>query len=89
MTALDTVVILVVSIAVGFGLAHIQRWIQARWPRRQSAATFSDPGIAVEYKNPFGDITGGRDDAAITATFGVFAEIAARSALRRREKIGV
>jgi hypothetical protein len=29
------------------------------------------------YKNPFGDASDGRDDAAITATFGIAAELAA------------
>jgi len=38
----------------------------------------------MRYKNPFGDITDGRVDAAITATFGIVVEAAARAALRRK-----
>lgn len=48
----DTVVMLVVSAAVGFGLARIQRWVQ-RWVqvrshRRKRDEAFSDPGVSVE-----------------------------------------
>ena len=41
----------------------------------------------MRYKNPFGDITDGRADAAITATFGIAVEAAARAARRRMEKV--
>ena len=40
----------------------------------------------MRYKNPFGDATDGRVDAAITATFGIAVEAAARSALRRKDE---
>jgi hypothetical protein len=48
MIGLDTLVILIVSAAVGFGLARIQRWAQTRSRRRRDDETFSDPGISVE-----------------------------------------
>ena len=45
---MDTLVILVVSVAVGFNLALLQRWVQTRSRSRKRDEAFSDPGISVE-----------------------------------------
>jgi hypothetical protein len=47
MIELDNIVLLVVSCAVGFGLARLLRWAQKR-SRRVGDETFSDPGVSVE-----------------------------------------
>lgn len=65
-------------------LEHREPWLrnEATCLLQAKDGRWHDMGF-MRYKNPFGDITDGRDDAAITATFGVAAEIVAR-ALRQR-----
>jgi len=72
-------------------LEHREPWLrnEATCLLQTKDGRWHDLGF-MHYRNPFGDITDGRDDAAITATFGVFAEVAMRTARQRqREKTGV
>jgi hypothetical protein len=63
-------------------LEHREPWLrnEATCLMQTKDGRWHDFGF-MRYKNPFGDITDGRDDAAITATFGIAVEAAARSAL--------
>jgi hypothetical protein len=67
-------------------LEHREPWLrnEATCLLQTKDGRWHDLGF-MRYKNPFGDVTDGRVDAAITATFGVAVEAAARAAQRRRE----
>ena len=69
-------------------LEHREPWLrnEATVLTQTKDGRWHDLGF-MHYKNPFGDVTDGRVDAAITATFGVAAEVAARAVRQRREKI--
>ena len=62
-------------------LEHREPWLrnEATCLLQTKDGRWHDLGF-MSYKNPFGDITDGRDDAAITATFGVVGEIVAKAA---------
>jgi hypothetical protein len=68
-------------------LEHREPWLrnEATCLLQTKDGRWSDLGF-MRYKNPFGDSNDGRADAAITATFGIAVEAAARSARRRRAK---
>jgi len=68
-------------------LEHREPWLrnEATCLLQTKDGRWHDLGF-MHYKNPFGDITDGRVDAAITATFGIAVETAMRAA-RRREKL--
>jgi len=67
-------------------LEHREPWLrnEATCLLQTKDGRWHDLGF-MHYKNPFGDITDGRSDAAITALFGIAAESAARSMLRRSQ----
>lgn len=48
MSVNDLVIMAVVSLAAGFGLACLLRWAHARLRRHQRDEAFSDPGYSVE-----------------------------------------
>lgn len=66
-------------------LEHREPWLrnEATCLLQTKDGRWHDLGF-MRYKNPFGDITDGRADAAITATFGIAVEAAARAVLKRR-----
>lgn len=66
-------------------LEHREPWLrnEATCLLQTRDGRWHDLGF-LKFKNPFGDITDGRGDAAITATFGVVGEIVARAARQRR-----
>ena len=67
-------------------LEHREPWLrnEATCLLQTKDGRWHDLGF-MHYKNPFGDVTDGRVDAAITATFGVAAEVAARAIQPRRK----
>jgi hypothetical protein len=69
-------------------LEHREPWLrnEATCLLQTKDGRWHDLGF-MRYKNPFGDITDGRADAVITATFGIAVEAAAR-AVRRVQKEG-
>lgn len=68
-------------------LEHREPWLrnEATCLMQTKDGRWHDFGF-MRYKNPFGDITDGRDDAAITATFGIAVEAAARSVLHAQKE---
>jgi hypothetical protein len=67
-------------------LEHREPWLrnEATCLLQTKDGRWRDLGF-MRYKNPFGDDTDGRVDAAITATFGIAVEAAARAVQRRKE----
>jgi hypothetical protein len=67
-------------------LEHREPWLrnEATCLLQTRDGRWHDLGF-MRYKNPFGDVTDGRVDAAITATLGIVGEVVAR-ALRQREE---
>jgi hypothetical protein len=66
-------------------LQHREPWLrnEATCLLQTKDGRWHDLGF-MRYKNPFGGVSDGRVDAAITATFGIAVEAAAKSALRRK-----
>ena len=69
-------------------LEHREPWLrnEATCLSQTKDGRWHDLGF-MHYKNPFGDVNDGREDAAITATFGIAVEVAAKAVRRREEKI--
>ena len=69
-------------------LEHREPWLrnEATCLSQTKDGRWHDLGF-MHYKNPFGDANDGREDAAITATFGIAVEVAAKAVRRREEKI--
>jgi hypothetical protein len=69
-------------------LEHREPWLrnEATCLLQTKDGRWHDLGFK-KYKNPFGDITDGREDAVITAAFGVMGEVAERALRQRKVKI--
>jgi len=67
-------------------LEHREPWLrnEATVVQQSRDGAWHDMGF-MRYKNPFGDITDGRDDAALTASFGIGVQYALRAP--RRENL--
>lgn len=68
-------------------LEHREPWLrnEATVIQQTKDGRWHDLGF-MRYKNPFGDVTDGRIDAAITATFGIAAETIMRAARERAKR---
>jgi hypothetical protein len=66
-------------------LEHREPWLrnEATVVQQTNDGRWIDLGF-MRYKNPFGDITDGRDDAVLTASFGIGVEFALRNMQRVR-----